>query len=179
MIMDTGIISRRYAETLLLYARRHGLVDRIYDDALTLVNGFEQYPVFKRIMTNKTVMPDKKMEVVNLVTNGRIASELDNFIRLVITNKREKHLQFILLHFRELVRCDKNIIDVKVVTAIPVDDATVHRIAKSGTNTESMNIHAKVDPSIIGGYIIEWDNYRFDSSIRSKLQAVRNGLAEN
>jgi len=52
------------------------------------------------------------------------------------------------------------------------------RISKSLTELESDNYDASVDPSLIGGYVIEYDNKIIDNSYKSRLVTLYRSLIE-
>jgi F-type H+-transporting ATPase subunit delta len=44
---------------------------------------------------------------------------------------------------------------------------------------KSIELHAKVDASIIGGLIVQVDDQLFDASIRHDLQVIKKQFIEN
>jgi len=52
------------------------------------------------------------------------------------------------------------------------------RISKSLTELESDDYDASVDPSLIGGYVIEYDNKIIDNSYKSRLVTLYRSLIE-
>ena len=77
-----------------------------------------------------------------------------------------------------LFRKNKNIIRGKLTTAVPVSPETEDKMRKMvelKTNG-TVEFNTEVDPSIIGGFILEYDTYRLDASVKHKLQTILSQL---
>ena len=73
---------------------------------------------------------------------------------------------------------DEDVVGVTVTTAVPLDDELRTKIAakvREHFNREVFLIE-QVDPSIIGGLIIEARGERRDVSVRTQLRAAREAL---
>jgi len=67
---------------------------------------------------------------------------------------------------------------VEVVTALPLDEEDKGMLSSrlEGITGRKFAIDAKVDPAIVGGLIIRIGDTLIDSSLRSKLEALRQNL---
>ena len=92
--------------------------------------------------------------------------------------KREKHLQTISLGYLDLYRNYKNISVGKLITACPVDQATVDKIKQLVLlkKTGVVDFVTEVDPTIEGGFVLYIDTYRLDASVASQLKHIKNQL---
>lgn len=100
------------------------------------------------------------------------------FIDIVLKGGRENVLLFIANSYITLYRQHKNIIRGKLTTAVPVSDAIerkmrsmVERRAKGTVEFET-----EVNPDIIGGFVLEYDTYRLDASVYSRLRGILSQL---
>jgi F-type H+-transporting ATPase subunit delta len=68
----------------------------------------------------------------------------------------------------------------EVTTAIPIDDATLNRLATelSRITGKSVQLFQKVDASILGGAIIQVGEQIIDGSLRRKLDQIKERLAQ-
>ena len=82
-------------------------------------------------------------------------------------------------HYKELLDAQDTTVSVTVTTAVPMDDALR---AKVRAKTEK-DLHApvylveRVDPSIIGGIMLEIRGKRYDASVRAQLANIRKTLS--
>lgn len=178
--MDQGIISRRYATALYMYAHEHAKEKSIYKESITLSNGYFQYPALKRTLASPILPGTQKEELIVLSAGGKVSEEFQNFIRLIIKQRREDLLQMICLSYQDIYRYEKKLLHVDLVTAVPISKETEKEIVDrlEQLTHETVDIVATVDPEIIGGYIMRWDTYRWDASITSQLRQIKKDLKD-
>ena len=73
-----------------------------------------------------------------------------------------------------LYRRENNITRGKLITAVAVSDqieTKMKQMVEHKTNG-TVEFNTEVDPDIIGGFILEYDTYRMDASVKSKLNNI-------
>ena len=120
---------------------------------------------------------EKKVELLKTAALCNDDSEkvLEQFFRLVLAQKREKFLQFMIWSYIGLYRRENNILMGRLTTAVPspVLEKRMTTIIEGKTSKE-VEFYTSVDPNIIGGYVLEMVGYRIDASISSQLKRVKN-----
>jgi F-type H+-transporting ATPase subunit delta len=110
---------------------------------------------------------------------GTKPSELTKaFIQLVLKEDRENVMQFIANSYVTLYRQQKNVIRGRLITAAAVSTATEQKMrqrVESKTNG-TVEFETEVNPDIIGGFILEYDTYRMDASVKTKLNSILTTL---
>ena len=84
-----------------------------------------------------------------------------------------------MTYFIDRVKEEKHIGVAFVTTAIDLDEATRTKIEKrllDTTKYETMEMHYKVDSSIIGGMVIRIGDRVIDSSVTTKLNELKKQL---
>jgi F-type H+-transporting ATPase subunit delta len=121
---------------------------------------------------------DKKQALL-LTAAGRKPSDLMKvFIGLVLKEDRESVMQFIANSYVTLYRQQKNVIRGRLITAAAVSPETeqkMRQMVESKTNG-TVEFESQVNPDIIGGFILEYDTYRMDASVKTKLNSILNTL---
>ena len=87
-------------------------------------------------------------------------------------------MQFIANSFVSLYRKHNNLISAKLTTATTLNSATEERLkqlVESKTNG-TVEFKTEIEPDIIGGFVLEYDTYRMDASVKSQLNAVLSNL---
>ena len=100
------------------------------------------------------------------------------FISLVLEEDRENVMQFMAHSYITLYRKQKNVIRGKLITAARVSPQTeqkMRQMVESQTNG-TVEFETEVNPDIIGGFILEYDTFRMDASVKSKLNNILNTL---
>ena len=176
--MDIGVISVRYARALLKSATDAKIEVDVYKEMQTLAKTYAEVPQLRQTIDNPMLSKDSKQELL-LTAVGQKPSELTKaFISLVLKEDRENVMQFIAHSYVTLYRRQKNVIRGRLITAAAVSPATeqkMRQMVESKTNG-TVEFEAEVNPDIIGGFILEYDTYRMDASVKSKLNSILNTL---
>ena len=102
--MNTGLISTRYAGSLLDYAISTGEVMAVYENMKLLSEMFLAFPKLRSSITNLGLTNLDKKRIIITACGGTVPPSLDKMIDLILRNEREEHLQIIALRFVELYR---------------------------------------------------------------------------
>ena len=176
--MDIGVISMRYARALLKSATDQKLEDAVYQEMMTVAKSYLDVPALRHTIDNPMLSKDKK-EALLLVAAGEKPCELTKaFIALVLKEDRENVMQFMANSYITLYRKQKNVIRGKLTTAARVSVETeqkMRQMVESKTNG-TVEFETEVDPDIIGGFILEYDTFRMDASVKSKLNTILTQL---
>ena len=109
-----------------------------------------------------------------------ISQQMQKFFRLVIREKREKYLAYIIQSFIDLYRKQEKIRVGKLTTAVPIATEEVERIRKIVVDSAggTAEFTTKVDPSIEGGFIFEINTYRLDASVADQMRRIKQQFIE-
>ena len=176
--MDIGVISMRYARALLKSATDQKQEDAVYQEMMTVAKSYLDVPALRHTIDNPMLSKDKK-EALLIVAAGEKPCQLTKaFIALVLKEDRENVMQFMANSYITLYRKQKNVIRGKLTTAARVTAETeqkMRQMVESKTNG-TVEFETEVNPDIIGGFILEYDTYRMDASVKSKLNNILNTL---
>ena len=176
--MDIGVISVRYARALLKSATDAKIEADVYKEMQTLARTYGEVPQLRQTIDNPMLSKDTKQQLL-LTAVGEKPCELTKaFISLVLKEDRENVMQFIANSYVTLYRQQKNVIRGRLITAAAVSPATeqkMRQMVESKTNG-TVEFETEVNPDIIGGFILEYDTYRMDASVKSKLNSILNSL---
>lgn len=176
--MDLGLISVRYARALLKAGMETQLEDIVYHEMQTLSKSYIKVPELKFTIDNPMLSKDKKESLLVAAVGEKPCELTTTFIKLVLRADRESMMQFIANSYITLYRRQKKLIRAKLSTATFVSSATEQKLRKlveSKTNG-TVDFETEINPEIIGGFILEYDTYRLDMSVKSKLAAILSQL---
>ena len=178
--MDIGVISVRYARALLKSATEAKIEDAVYTEMQQLAKSYVEVPQLRFTIDNPMLSKDKK-EALLLTAVGEKPSDLaKTFIKLVLKEDRERVMQFIANSYVTLYRQQKNVIRGRLITAAAVSPATEQKMRQmvEGKTNGTVEFESEVDPDIIGGFILEYDTYRMDASVKTKLNSILTQLSK-
>ena len=177
--MNEGLVSQRYATALYDFASNNNDETTVYDEAKLLAAQFSSQPELRVALASPAISKADKQKLIITAAGGSVSDTFRKFISLVLANEREKKLQYIALKYIELYRENKNIYAGKITLAGKIDktieDRLISVIAKYTGRT--LELEKQIVPEIIGGFILEVDNYRWDGSIRQRLEKIRREFA--
>jgi F-type H+-transporting ATPase subunit delta len=103
-----------------------------------------------------------------------------NFLKLVASNRRLFAVRDMVKAFRALVARHKGEATAEVTVAEPLKDAHVDalRAALKAVSGKDVDLDVKVDPAILGGLVVKLGSRMVDSSLRTKLNAIRHAMKE-
>jgi F-type H+-transporting ATPase subunit delta len=178
--MNHGAISRRYAKALFLYAKKHHKEKEIFHESIMLAQNFVQHRTLARCLGNMMLDNKRKEALIEACAGSNVSEEFKHFIRLVIAKKREQSLQLICLTYQDLYYREAHLLDVYLTTAKDLGAATTAKIVQKLTQHtgQTIQLHASVDPAVIGGFVLLWDTYRLDTSVRANLKRIQKNLTD-
>lgn len=178
--MNSGVIASRYAKALLKYVDEAGVGDKVYSQACVLGLRLMEIRQLRDFVENHGELPvDRKLELLRSSLGEDLASELEDFVRLVTARRRMEFFSRMLYSFISLYRTAHNIKVGRVMTAAPVEglkerlEALFHR--RTGAEIQ---IHEKINPEILGGFVFEMDGYMLDASVENLFRRIRRQLIE-
>ena len=177
--MDIGVISVRYARALLKSATTANFDAQVYQEMLLLAKCYIDVPALRHTIDNPMLAKEKKQMLLNTAIGGEQASELSKaFVALVLKEGRENMIQFMANSYVTLYRQQKNIILGKLTTAtrVSADMEQKMRTVVEAKTQGAVEFETQVDPDIIGGFVLEYDTYRMDASVKTRLNTILNTL---
>ncbi len=182
--MNIGAISKRYAKALLAYASENKVEDIVYKQVKSFVRQYRKLDGLRHTIESPTLSKEQKLNLLNEAAGQMdTCNELMRFFNLVLDRKREKLFIFISFSFIDLYREVKHIRLGKLITAVPVAPEVEKRLRtlreySNNANIEHLEFETNVDPSLIGGFILQVGSNRIDASIAGQLKRVKKQFIE-
>lgn len=147
--MNEGVIAARYAEALLKYVAETGNGRQVYDQASALLHD-----------------PS--------AATSRLAPELARFTELMSERGRISLLRESLVSFVREYRRVNGIKLAHLTTAVPSPglEDKVRALIAGETGCEVI-LDSKIDPDVIGGFVLVVDDLLLDASVRRQLELIR------
>lgn len=180
--MSVTRIATRYAKSLLELAQEQNRVEEVRADMGMLQEAVRIRDLYL-LLKSPIVHADKKSAILDAVFKGKLDTLTTAYLHLLVNKGREKYLPEIAAEFIIQYKVMRRITRVVVTSAQPLTqevlDALRAKILASGATFETMEIETKVDPDLIGGFVLEFDNKRYDASLEHKLDALKAQFSKN
>lgn len=178
--MDNGIISMRYAKALLRFAIENGEEKKVYEETSLLAETFLNVPALQEALINPVLTAKEKKQLLISAACGKNkpSASYERFVKLVIRKGRADIMQFVAQSYGTVYRKMKGIIRGKLVVPTKISDKLVKKLQAMVENVSHCKVDFKVseDPAIEGGFILEYDTYRLDASVRSQIAKLKREL---
>lgn len=180
--MPNPRLAGRYAKSLIDLAVEKNQLDAIYNDMKFLHSVCKSSREFVSILRSPIIATDKKQKIVSAITDGKISELTASFIKLLISKMREEYLPEIIAAAIEQYNAIKGIHRVKLTTAEPVSDNVKESIVskvKGETALQNVELETVVDPDLIGGFVLEFNNNLVDASVARDLRDIKKQFSQN
>lgn len=114
----------------------------------------------------------------------RLASATPEIIAVLDTMSKRDQLDLlpqVAAVFKDIAEEDEDVVGVAVTTAVPLDDELRQTITKKCEKDFGRKVFLieQVDPSIVGGFVLEARGKRRDVSVKTQLRAAQEALANS
>ena len=177
--MDNGKLSVRYARALFQTAQAEGCEEAVYEGLSRFAHNYLlAIAQFNEVLADPIVAKEEKVKLLEMAVGEPLHDCLKQFIAFVAEKKREDKMFFIAMKYMEMYRAKHSILSTQVTTATELSEATYDKIKAfiKQTFDADAEIDVKIDPKLIGGFILDIENTRMDASVAGQLNALKNKL---
>ncbi len=179
--MKEKLLARRYAKAAFEVALERGSIDSLEKDFRMLGQLSKESRDLRDLLRSPVIQPHQKQKVLNALLKDKVDPLTIKFIDLLIQHGREMYLIDVSDEIITLYRNAKEIVKVEIRSALPLSEenksALILKLQQQiGKQLEITEI---ADPSIIGGFVIEYNDQQWDASLRNDIRKLRSEFDEN
>ncbi len=176
--MNLNKAASRYGKALLSFAIEQNQLETVKKDIdvwLKLLNDSREFRAF---VDSQVIQEEKKVVIYKKLFEGMISELTLKFFILVAKNHRSTIIPFICEAFVREYKDYKKIFTIQVTSAVPLDEKIKDEMVKLLLTGEANEIEIieKVDPSLIGGFILRTTDAQLDASVATKLAELKRDL---
>lgn len=171
-------VAKRYAKALWSLAKEHQIGQRTYDDMKYLDVIFSSSNELRAIMKSPVVREGKKQRVLQSLLSNQLHPLNMGYVKIVVRKQRASLLPGIARAFQLVYKEAMGIELVQITTAIPLNETLRQKamgVARKFSDLE-IEFNEKVDPGIIGGFVLNLGDRLYDASIRRRMSVLRKQL---
>ena len=175
-------VAGRYARALFELALDAKSVDAVKADIEKFAAMIAESADLNRLVRSPVFgAGERSRALAAVLAKAGIGGLTANFLMFVTANRRLFAVGDMIRDFRKLVARWKGEVTAEVTAAEKLSDAHLEEIKsalKSITGEKSVDLHVKIDPAIIGGLTVKLGSRMVDSSLRTKLNAIKHAMKE-
>lgn len=172
-------VAGRYAKALFELAEESAQLDAVGADLGALRNLLSESPELNRLVTSPLFTREEQARGINAVLEAAGASDLvRRFMGVVAENRRLFALRDMITSFTRLLADARGEMTASVTAARPLSDAQRQQLAATLKQAigRDVSIEEDVDTNLLGGLIVRVGSRMIDSSLNSKLNALRTAM---
>jgi len=174
-------VAGRYATALFDLAREAGSIDAVKGD----LDRFDALVAESADLTRLVRSPvfsarEQSQALESVLQRAGIGGLAANFLKLVTSNRRLFAVRDMIRAFRGLVADFKGEATAEVTVAEKLKDDHVAALkdALKAVSGKEIDLAIKIDPAIIGGLVVKLGSRMVDTSLRTRLEAIRHAMKE-
>lgn len=173
-------IANRYAKSILDLAVEKNELEQVTKDIDMLNAAFESRELYN-LIKSPIIGQMKKLSIFSTLFSGKISNLTQAFLERVIKKGRESIIPEMLSSFHSQFNDRKGIVAVELTTmpnlgadALEQIKGQVRGIVGAGKDV-TINVHH--DDSLIGGFVLEYEDKKYDASVKHKLNKLKKSFS--
>lgn len=164
-----------FAAGIFEMARAEGEAERLETELAAVARAMETSGELRSALTDPQLPAERKLGVIEDLIGGRASRLTRSILQLVIGLDLASQLPEIVRSLMETAAASRSRALAEVRSAVPLDDATVSRLAAALTKAtgREVEVRVEVDPSVIGGLVARVGDTVIDGSIAKKVASLR------
>lgn len=175
-------LASRYAKSLIDLGIEKNLLEQINTDIET-INAALKSRDLSLFIKSPIIHPEKKASVLKQIFGDKLSLVTSSFIDIVLKKHREFYLPDIVSSFRDQYGEHKGIVKATLTVAAALTNDSILNDVKAiileDTGKNDVVMQVEVDPSILGGFILQFGDKLYDTSINHKLDSLRKEFMVN
>ena len=181
-------VAQRYATALFELANEAGQLDTVASDLDRFDALLAQSTDLVRLVRSPVFTPDDQVRAVSAVMSSTgIGGLVANFVKLAARNRRLFAVPDMFRGYRALLAAHRprpppprRATTADVTSAEPLSDGQIAdlKAALRDVTGKEVRVNAAVDPSLIGGLVVKLGSRMIDTSLKTKLNALKIALKE-
>ena len=175
-------VAARYAKSLLDLGKEMGTLDAVKTDMDLLSKTMAESRELRLLLRNPIVKHDKKLAILKAIFEGKVSDMTLRFFTILTEKNRESAIEGIGSEFLAQYNALQGIQSAEVTSATPLTAIArleIRKLVTQQTGLTEVELHEKVDPELIGGFVLRVGDKQIDDSVRTSLRRMRTSLQEN
>jgi F-type H+-transporting ATPase subunit delta len=171
----------RYATALFDLASETNAIGAVKSDLERFDALIADSADLRRLVRSPVFSADEQLQALSAVLDrAGIGGVAAKFLKLVTANRRLFAVREMIRGYRERVAIHKGEATAEVTVAEKLRDEHVEalRAALKSVSGKDVDLNIKIDPAIIGGLVVKLGSRMVDTSLRTKLNAIKHAMKE-
>lgn len=167
-------IAERYAAALFELADEKGELDRVAGDLKSLRAMLAESADLRRMIASPVTRGELYKAVAAIASCAGLSDTVAHFLGVLVHNGRLFTLGAAISAYLALLATRRGELTAKVSSATPLTEAQISAVSAALKRAlgSTASLDATVDPSLLGGLVVQVGSRMVDGSIKTKLQRL-------
>lgn len=170
-----SLVAGKYAQALFDLAVEKDQLEEVSSDFKTVINLFNSEEKFLDLMLTPSLNSEEKKGILSRSLASLSNQYVKNYLMILLNKNRFEDIFDIYEKFRRLSNDHKNLLEARVLTAIPLDETL--RVALEEKMAKRFNkkviLENEIDKSILGGAVVYIGDQIIDGSVKKQLNQMK------
>lgn len=169
-------ISKEYAGALFMLACEKEKKSEYKDALIVLQEAFLQEPQYLVFLSSPSIPVSERQEAIKGAFSGRVPEDVLSYLLLLCEKGRIDCFLDSVEEFCALFDASEKQINAKVTSAVELSVAEREKLLEKLEKMSKTNVNMEyvLDPSILGGVVVEMDGRVLDGSLKSRLRDIKD-----
>jgi len=174
-------VANRYAKAVFDLSIELKQLESAREDMELLYNVCKENHEFVLMLKSPVIKEAKKIAVLKGIFEKKVHDLTYKFLMVITKNRREEIIMEIAQQFIAIYKEYKNILPTLLTSAIQLDAGTRGSIVTllGDRANATIELTEKIDPEIIGGFILEFEDRQYDASVLRQIKNLRKEFDVN
>lgn len=172
--------ARTYSRALLVLAEEKKESERVLEELRLIVALLDKDPMFDTYFSSPTVDAKVRERTIDTLFRNRLTDLVVDTLQVMNRKGRSSLVRALAQTFHEDYEEACGIVEVFVWSAVALGDEDRRKASAmaEGYTKKKVVLVERVDPSMLGGLIIQIGDRKFDMSVRSHLRKIGDALID-
>ncbi|HLU56529.1 MAG TPA: F0F1 ATP synthase subunit delta [Pseudonocardia sp.] len=165
-------------QALLAVAEKDGSLDDVEDQLFRFGRVLDREPELAALLADTTRPADGRIALLDRLIEGKVSPVVAGLLRHSVRLPRDRHLDVVCEELAELAAARRDRSIARVTTPVALSPEQEQKLVDSLNRLygRPMSLQIELDPSILGGLVVQVGGEVIDGSVASKLAAARRSL---
>ena len=167
--------SREYAEALFLLTKESGMEQQALKDLRFVEDLFKANPDYQLLLVSPAIPMSERSQALENALSGAILDPVLCFLRLFCEKGHISELSSCIEIFNDLCEESQKTTTAYVTSVVPLTDEEqgILKAKLEAMSGHRVRLDCTLDPSILGGVVVNMDGSVLDGSLRRRLTEMK------
>jgi F-type H+-transporting ATPase subunit delta len=169
-------LAKIYAKAFLGVTEKAGITESAIEELDSFLHDvLDKLPNFEALLCSPRVTHEEKERILDRSFAGKMSVPVLNFLKVVSRHGRLDCLRSIVRSVHQLLDHLRGRIEVLITTAVPMPADVMLSVQTklAAALGKSVSLAPRIDPAILGGFIVRVGDTVYDGSVSNRLNRMR------